>query len=123
MVWSLREFPEQLRSLATMLVLDTVWRAVTHPHDRRRTVVVDEAWLLLQHPAGAQFLRRAAKAGRKHRCGLTIATQDTADVLASDLGRAVNTNSATQILLRQAPRPSTRWPACSGSPRGNVHCC
>jgi hypothetical protein len=65
---------------------------------------VDEAWLLLQHPVGAAFLLRAAKAGRKHWCGLTVATQDTADVLASDLGRAVITNSATQILLRQAPQ-------------------
>ena len=104
-VWSLRALPEQLRSLATMLVLDTIWRTVTHPHDRRRRmVVVDEAWLLLQHPAGAAFLLRAAKAGRKHWCGLTVATQDTADVLASDLGRAVIANSATQILLRQAPQ-------------------
>lgn len=104
-VWSLRALPDQLRSLATMLVLDTIWRAVTHPHDRRRRmVVVDEAWLLLAHPAGAAFLLRAAKAGRKHWCGLTVTTQDTADVLASDLGRAVVTNSATQILLRQAPQ-------------------
>lgn len=104
-VWSLRELPDQLRGLATMLVLDTIWRTVTHPHDRRRRMVlVDEAWLLLQHPAGARFLLRAAKAGRKHWCGLTIATQDTADVLASDLGRAVIANSATQILLRQAPQ-------------------
>ncbi len=33
---------------------------------------------------------------------LTVATQDTADVLGSDLGKAVVANAATQILLRQA---------------------
>ncbi|ANY05741.1 conjugal transfer protein TraC [Pseudonocardia sp. HH130630-07] len=102
-VWSLKELPEALRPLGTMLVLDAVWRTVIHPHDRRRRlVVVDEAWMLLQHSAGARFLLRAAKSARKHWAGLVVATQDTADVLASDLGRAVITNSATQILLRQA---------------------
>jgi hypothetical protein len=43
-----------------------------------------------------------AKAARKHWAGLTVATQDTADVLGSDLGKAVVANAATQILLRQA---------------------
>jgi hypothetical protein len=43
-----------------------------------------------------------AKASRKHWAGLTVATQDTADVLGSDLGKAVVANAATQILLRQA---------------------
>jgi hypothetical protein len=67
-------------------------------------VVVDEAWLLMRDPAGAQFLFRLAKAARKHWAGLTVATQDTADVLGTELGRAVVANSATQILLRQAPQ-------------------
>lgn len=31
-------------------------------------------------------------------------TQDTADLLGSDLGQAVVANAATQILLRQAPQ-------------------
>ena len=104
-VWSLRELPEPLRPVGTLLALDAIWTRVTDPADRRpRLVVVDEAWLLLQQPAGAQFLLRAAKSGRKHWAGLTVATQDTADVLGTDLGRAVVTNAATQILLRQAPQ-------------------
>ena len=44
------------------------------------------------------------QSGRKHWAGLTIATQDTADLLGSDLGQAVVANAATQILLRQAPQ-------------------
>ncbi|HSZ31276.1 MAG TPA: conjugal transfer protein TraC, partial [Pseudonocardiaceae bacterium] len=69
-----------------------------------RLVVVDEAWLLMKQPAGAEFLFRMAKASRKHWAGLTVSTQDTADVLSSDLGKAVVANAATQILLRQAPQ-------------------
>ena len=104
-VWALRDLPEPLRPIGTLLALDAIWGQVTDPTDRRRRlVVVDEAWLLMQQPAGAAFLLRAAKAGRKHWAGLTIATQDTADLLGTDLGQAVVANAATQILLRQAPQ-------------------
>lgn len=58
----------------------------------------------MKEPAGADFLFRMAKSSRKHWAGLTVATQDTADVLSTDLGRAVVANAATQILLRQAPQ-------------------
>jgi type IV secretory pathway VirB4 component len=104
-VFSLRDLPEELRPVGTLLTLDMVWRHVTNPAIRRpRLVVVDEAWTLLHQPAGAQFLYRMAKSARKHWCGLTIASQDVGDVLGSDLGKAVVANAATQILLRQAPQ-------------------
>jgi hypothetical protein len=45
-----------------------------------------------------------AKAARKHWAALMVITQDAEDVLSSDLGRAVISNAATQILLRQAPQ-------------------
>ncbi|MDX6295959.1 MAG: hypothetical protein QOH50_5212 [Kribbellaceae bacterium] len=104
-VFSLRDLPEELKAIGTLLTLDAVWRRVSNPSIRRpRLVVVDEAWLLMKQHAGAEFLFRMAKASRKHWAGLTVATQDTADVLGSDLGKAVVTNAATQILLRQAPQ-------------------
>ena len=53
---------------------------------------------------GAKFLYRLAKSARKHWAGLAVVTQDADDVLATDLGRAVVANAATQILLRQAPQ-------------------
>ncbi|MBW4717347.1 VirB4 family type IV secretion system protein [Saccharothrix obliqua] len=102
-VFSLRDLPDELKGIGTLLTLDAVWRRVSNPAIRRpRLVVVDEAWLLMKEPSGAEFLLRMAKAGRKHWAGLTVATQDTADVLGSDLGKAVVANAATQILLRQA---------------------
>ncbi|MEO9236895.1 MAG: DUF87 domain-containing protein [Jatrophihabitantaceae bacterium] len=105
LLFSLRELPYELKPVGSLLTLDTIWRRVSNPTDRRpRLVIVDEAWLLMQQPAGAQFLYRLAKAARKHWTGLTVATQDVADVLGSDLGKAVVANAATQILLRQAPQ-------------------
>ncbi|ASO21614.1 type IV secretory pathway VirB4 component [Actinoalloteichus hoggarensis] len=104
-VFSLRDVPDEVKPIGTLLTLDAVWRRVSNPAIRRpRLVVVDEAWLLMKEQAGAEFLFRMAKASRKQWAGLTVATQDTADVLGSELGKAVVANAATQILLRQAPQ-------------------
>ena len=103
-VFALKHLPEELKAVGTLLVLDAIWRQVTSPEHRRRLCVVDEAWLLMREPAGARFLFRMAKAARKHWAGLTVITQDAADLLGTDLGQAVVANAATQILLRQAPQ-------------------
>ena len=104
-VFSLAALADELKAAGTLLAVDNVWRAVTNPAARkRRLVVVDEAWLVMCDPAGAAFLHRLAKSARKHWCGLTVVTQDAADLLGSDLGQAVVANAATQILLRQAPQ-------------------
>jgi hypothetical protein len=110
-VWSTRQLPEELRAAGMLLALDAVWRDVDNPTGERagavpprRLVVVDEAWTLLRDGEGARFLYKLAKAARKRRAGLTVVTQDAPDLLGSDLGQAVISNSATQILLRQAPQ-------------------
>ncbi len=104
-VFSLRDVPGELRPAATLLALDATWRKVSDPAQRRRRLItVDEAWLLMRDPEGAKFLYRLAKSARKAWAGLAAVTQDAEDVLSTDLGRAVIANSATQILLRQAPQ-------------------
>ncbi|MGH3211255.1 MAG: VirB4 family type IV secretion system protein [Trebonia sp.] len=108
-VFSLRDVPDKLRPAATLLALDTTWRAVSDPaRRRRRLITVDEAWLLMRDPEGAKFLFRMAKRARKAWAGLAAVTQDAEDVLSTDLARAVIANSATQILLRQSPQAITK---------------
>ncbi|PWR16161.1 conjugal transfer protein TraC [Micromonospora sicca] len=107
-VWSLRHLPDELRTVGTLLALDSTWREVDAPGrarlSTRRLVVVDEAWLLMRDGEGARFLFRMSKAARKRNAGLTVVTQDVADVLDTDLGQAVVANAATQVLLKQAPQ-------------------
>ncbi|AZS76787.1 conjugal transfer protein TraC [Streptomyces lydicus] len=104
-IYALRQLPEEVKTPAMLLALDAVWRQVAHRAQQgRHLVVVDEAWLLMRDGAGARFLFRMAKAARKYWTGLAMITQDTDDVLASPLGRAIVSNAATQILLRQAPQ-------------------
>jgi type IV secretory pathway VirB4 component len=110
-VWSLRHLPDELRTIGTMLALDHIWGRIDRTaqpgdasrlHSRRRLVVVDEAWLLMRDDEGARFLFRMSKAARKRAAGLTVVTQDAADVLGSELGLAVVSNAATQVLMRQS---------------------
>ncbi|MCY9787119.1 ATP-binding protein [Nocardiopsis sp. EMB25] len=104
-VVSLKELPDEVRTVGVLLALEAIWRRVTSGSETRpRMVVVDEAWLLLQDAAAARYLARLAKAGRKHWAGLTLITQDVGDVLGSERGRVVVANAATQILLKQAPQ-------------------
>ncbi|MFF0099729.1 VirB4 family type IV secretion system protein [Micromonospora sp. NPDC005257] len=111
-VWSLRHLPDELRTVGTLLALDEIWRQVDLPRQyrstsspqARRLVVVDEAWLLMRDGEGARFLFKMSKAGRKRNAGLSVITQDVADVLGTDLGHAVVSNAATQVLLKQAPQ-------------------
>lgn len=103
--WSLRQLPEELKAVGTMLALDSIWRTVADATpDHPRMVLVDEGWILMQEPEGAKFLYRLAKAARKRWTAFGLATQDAADVLGSDLGKAIVANASTQILMRQAPQ-------------------
>jgi type IV secretory pathway VirB4 component len=103
--FSLRDLPDELKAVGSLLALDAIWRHVADPTDRRkRLVIVDEGWLLMQQPAGAAFLYKLAKSARKHWAALSVVTQDAADLLSTDLGRAVVSNATTQVLLRQAPQ-------------------
>jgi type IV secretory pathway VirB4 component len=140
-VWSLRHLPDELRPIGTLLALDAIWRdtdapaprsgsapaatsapsAVTVSAGRRRLVVVDEAWLLMRDGEGARFLSKMAKAARKRATGLTVVTQDAADVLGSDLGMAVVSNAATQILMRQAPQAIDAVTTAFGLTTGEAH--
>lgn len=104
-VYAIKDLPDELKPVGTLLTLDAIWRTVaTSSPDVRRMVLVDEAWLMLRAGLGAKFLFRLAKSARKYGAGLTVVTQDAADVLGTEVGRAVVSNAATQVLLRQAPQ-------------------
>jgi len=105
-VWSLRHLPDELRTIGTLLTLKHIWGRIdqtpTSTRQTKRLVVVDEAWLLMRDGEGARFLSLMAKAGRKRNAGLTVVTQDAADVLSSNFGLTVVSNAATQVLMRQS---------------------
>jgi type IV secretory pathway VirB4 component len=104
-VYAFKDLADELKPITTLLTLDQIWRRIASTSSAtRRLVVVDEAYLLLRNGIGADWLSKLARRARKYGAGLTLITQDVSDVLATDLGRSVVSNSATQLLLRQAPQ-------------------
>jgi len=67
----------------------------------RKILVIDEAWTVLSAGEQAEYILRLVKTCRKFNLALIMITQDVEDVLASRAGRAVLTNTATKILLKQ----------------------
>jgi type IV secretory pathway VirB4 component len=101
-VFSIKDMQEALRPIAMFMVLDFIWTRVQR-NIKRRLLVVDEAWHMMRHEDSAQFLWGVVKRARKYYLGLTTITQDVEDFLSQDIGKAIVTNSALRVLLKQSP--------------------
>jgi hypothetical protein len=99
-VFGIRNLEDVLRPVAMQIILDYIWTVVKKTL-KKRILVVDEAWYLMQHDDSAEFLRGIVKRGRKYYLGVTTITQDVDDFLATNYGKEIVTNSAIQILLKQ----------------------
>jgi conjugal transfer ATP-binding protein TraC len=99
-VFGIRNLEDTLRPIAMHIILDYIW-TIVKKEMRRRILVVDEAWYLMQYPDSAAFLRGIVKRGRKYYLGVTTVTQDVDDFLETPYGKEIVTNSAIQILLKQ----------------------
>jgi conjugal transfer ATP-binding protein TraC len=99
-VFNIQQLEEELRPLAIHLIATFVWRRVRQER-RPRLLVIDEAWSLLRYPEGGGFISAMARRARKYYLGLVTITQDVADFLRSDHGRAVLVNAALKLLMKQ----------------------
>ncbi len=101
-VFGLRDLEENLRPVVMYIVLDYIWRKI-RKDQKKRILVVDEAWWLIKNKDSGAYLYSFAKRARKYLLGLTTITQDVEDFLSSEEGRAIITNSSIQIILKQSP--------------------
>ncbi|NOQ68141.1 DUF87 domain-containing protein [Patescibacteria group bacterium] len=101
-VFNIRDMEEELRPVAMYLVLHYIWTLIRSKM-KRRIMVVDEAWVMMQHEDAASFLFGIAKRCRKYYLGLTTITQDVTDFMTSKYGKPIVTNSSIQLLLKQSP--------------------
>lgn len=101
-VFQIRDLEEQLRPVAMYIILNFLWNQV-RAELKRRILVIDEAWNLLQYEDSARFLYGLIKRARKYYLGVTTITQDVEDFINSPYGKPIITNSAFQILLKQSP--------------------
>jgi type IV secretory pathway VirB4 component len=101
-VFQIRDLEEQLRPIAIYIVLNYLWNRV-RTELKKRFLVIDEAWNLMQHEDSARFLFGLVKRARKYFLGITTITQDVEDFVSSPYGKPIITNSSLQVLLKQSP--------------------
>jgi type IV secretory pathway VirB4 component len=101
-VFCIRDLEDELRPIAMFILLNFIWNRV-RSELKKRLLVVDEAWTMMQHEDAAKFLFGLVKRARKYYLGVTTITQDVEDFLGSKYGRPIVTNSSLQLLLKQAP--------------------
>ncbi len=100
-VFQIRDLEDVLRPIAIYVVLNFLWNRVRSDM-RKRLLVVDEAWNLMQYEDSAQFLFGLIKRARKYYLGVTTITQDIDDFINSPYGKPIISNTSLQLLLKQS---------------------
>jgi len=100
-VFNIRDLEDELRPVAMYIVLSHIWNIV-RTQQKKRMLIVDEAWQLMKYDDSANFMFSLAKRARKYYLGLTTITQDVEDFMGSKMGRAIVSNSSMQLLLKQS---------------------
>jgi type IV secretory pathway VirB4 component len=101
-VFTLRDTADEIRPIIMFMILDFVWNQVRKDL-RKRMLVVDEAWYLMRYEDSAKILQGFVKRARKYYFGVSIISQNVDDFLGSAYGKAIITNSALKLLLKQSP--------------------
>lgn len=100
-VFSIRDLEDSLKTPAMYNALNFI-RAKVRSHKRKRLLVADEAWIMLQNEISANFMFGLIKRARKYGLGITTISQDIEDFTRSPYGKPIISNSAVQILLKQS---------------------
>lgn len=101
-VFSVRDLEDELRPIGIYTIVNYIWNVVRSER-KKRVLVIDEAWWLMQREDSAKFIFALVKRCRKYYLGVTTITQDVNDFLTSPYGQAIVTNSSIQLLLKQSP--------------------
>lgn len=100
-VFSVRDLDDILRPTTMYVILNHIWNKV-RSSNKKRVLVIDEAWNIMQHDDSAKFLFGLVKRARKYNLWVTTITQDVEDFAASAYGKPIITNSSIQLLLKQS---------------------
>ncbi len=101
MVFCIRDLEDALRPIAMYIILNYIWNTVRSSL-KKRLLIIDEAWSLMQYEDSARFLYGLVKRARKYYLGITTITQDVEDFVNSSYGKPIITNSSMQLLLKQS---------------------
>ena len=84
-----------------MLIISSFVQNQVKARPEKRLLIIDEGWMLLEHEESARFVAGLVRRARKYYLGVSILTQQANDFLKNDYGRAIASQSALRILMRQ----------------------
>ena len=99
-IFDIKDLPESLRQIMMLIISNFVQNQVKALPEKR-LLIIDEGWLLLEHEESARFVAGLVRRARKYYLGVSIISQQANDFLRSDYGRAIASQSALRILMRQ----------------------
>jgi conjugal transfer ATP-binding protein TraC len=99
-IFDIKDLPESLRQIMMLIISNFVQNQVKAKPEKR-LLVIDEGWMLLEHEESARFVAGLVRRARKYYLGVSIISQQANDFLRSDYGRAIASQSALRILMRQ----------------------
>lgn len=95
------------RPLAQQILLSWVWEKYVKKNSedktraRKKRVLVDEAWMLLDFPEAVQFLNTMARRARKRNVSLAVVSQKFQDFYEKKEAQAILTSSEIKLFLAQ----------------------
>lgn len=103
--YNLSELRSQVKPLGMLITLDQVLSRVMRNYKKGKITFVycDEFYLLFQDEETGNFFSNLWKRIRKYNGFCTGATQNVTEVLASESGRAMLSNTDFVVMLNQAP--------------------
>ena len=90
-----------LETQIMMLIISNFVKNQVMAKPEKRLLVIDEGWILLQHEESARFVAGLVRRARKYYLGISIISQQANDFLKNEYGRAIASQSALRILMRQ----------------------
>ena len=99
-IFDIKDLGESLRQIMMLVVANYV-NSEVRSNPKKRILVIDEGWMLLEHEESARFISSLVRKARKYYLGVTIISQQANDFLTKEYGRAIASQSSLRILMRQ----------------------
>lgn len=99
-VFNIRELSENIRPIMMMIISNFVTAKIQNK-TQKSILVIDEAWILLEHKASAKFISGLVRRARKYYLGVNIISQQASDFLNNPYGKVIASQSSLRILMRQ----------------------